>query len=179
MDLSSILISCCWVGLFSGGLCILLTAPVKFIFPGFLCGFTGRLVLMLLMNYGVSQNFSTVVATCIIVLLIRFIIRRDQVSPVVLISGILPLGPTVAVINAMVELMKVSSLKGEMLTLSTVALTANMGKVFTVSISIVVGLVAGIGISSLFEAKKERQFHKLESNSHSKIYSWLLPQWEI
>jgi uncharacterized membrane protein YjjB (DUF3815 family) len=83
-----------------------------------------------------SQNWSTAVGAVVVVLVAVAIIRRDEASPVVLVSGVLPLGAAVAMFNTIIELMKVSSLKGEALSASSVALSANTGKVFTTSLAI-------------------------------------------
>ena len=152
MDLSSILMNSLWAGLFAGGLGIILTAQPRYIFPAFLCGFAGRLARDALMSWGMGQNWSTVV-----VLAAAAIIRRHAVSPVVLVSGVLPLGATVAMFNAIVELMKVSSLKDEALSGASVALSANIGKVFTMSLAIALGLGAGMAIVRLFRREEVRE----------------------
>ncbi len=154
MDLLSISMNSLWAGLFSAGLGILLTAPPRYIHPAFLCGFAGRLVRDVSMSWGMSQNWSTVVAAAAVVLLAVAVIRRHTVSPVVLISGILPLGAAVAVFNAIIELMKVSSLKGDALSASSVALSANSGKAFTTSLAIALGLGAGMAIVRLFKREE-------------------------
>jgi uncharacterized membrane protein YjjB (DUF3815 family) len=146
MDLLAILMNSLWAGLFAGGMGILLTAPPRYIVPTFLCGFAGRFARDAFMSWGMSQNWSTAVAAAVVVLVAVAVIRRHVVSPVVVISGVLPLGAAVAMFNAIIELMKVSSLKGEALSASSVALSANTGKVFTTSLAIAVGLGAGIAI---------------------------------
>jgi len=146
MDLLAILMNSLWAGLFAGGMGILLTAPPRYIVPAFLCGFAGRFARDVFMSWGMSQNWSTAVAAAVVVLVAVAVIRRHVVSPVVVISGVLPLGAAVAMFNAIIELMKVSSLKGEALSASSVALSANTGKVFTTSLAIAVGLGAGIAI---------------------------------
>ncbi len=157
MDLSAILMNSMWAGLFAGGLGILLTAPPRYIAPAFLSGFAGRLVRDAFMSWGMSQNWSTTVAAAVVVLIAVAIIRRHVVSPVVLITGILPLGAAVAMFNAIIELMKVSSLKGEALSEASVALSANMGKVFTTSLAIALGLAVGIAIVRLFRREEVRE----------------------
>ncbi len=154
MDLLAISMSSVWAGLFSAGLAILLTAPPRYILPAFLCGFAGRLVRDVSMSWGMSQNWSTAVAAAVVVLLAVAILRRHAVSPVVLISGILPLGAAVAMFNTIIELMKVSSVKGEALSGSSVALSANVGKVFTTSLAIALGLGAGMAIVRLFRREE-------------------------
>lgn len=154
MDLSKLFIECLWVGLFSGGLAVLLTAPRKYILPAFICGFTGKLVLKLLMTIELSQNWSTVFATCTIILLSSILLYRDKVSPVVIITGIIPMGATVAIMNVIVGLIKVSTLSGDLLNQSSVVLIANLGKVFTTNLSIIFGLVIGLGIVNRVAGKK-------------------------
>ena len=157
MDIPAILMNSLWAGLFAGGLGILLTAPPRYIVPALLCGFAGRCVREMFMSWGMSQNWSTAVAAAVVVLVAVAIIRRHVVSPVVLVSGVLPLGAAVAMFNAIVELMKVSSLKGEALSGESVALSANMGKVFTTSLAIALGLAAGMAIVRFFRREEVQE----------------------
>ncbi len=157
MGLLAILNNSLWAGLFASGLGILLTAPPRYIVPTFLGGFAGRLVRDAFMSWGMSQNWSTTVAAAVVVLIAVAIIRRHVVSPVVLITGILPLGAAVAMFNAIVELMKVSHLQGEALSGSSVALSANVGKAFTTSLAIALGLGAGIAIVRFFRREEVRE----------------------
>jgi len=156
MDLWAILMNSLWAGLFASGLGILLTAPPRYLVPTFLCGFAGRLARNVFMSWGMGQNWSTAVGAAVVVLVAVAIIRRPGVSPVVLVSGVLPLGAAVAMFNAIVELMKVSSLKGEALSGASVALSANLGKVFATSLAIALGLGAGMAIVRLFRQEEVR-----------------------
>jgi hypothetical protein len=79
------------------------------------------------------------------------------VSPVVLITGVLPLGAAAAMFNAIIELMKLSSLKGEALSEASVALSANMGKVFITSLAIALGLGTGIAIVRFFRREEVQE----------------------
>jgi hypothetical protein len=101
-----------------------------------------------------SQNWSTAVAAAVVVLVAVAILRRHVVSPVVLVSGVLPLGAAVAMFNAIAALMKVSYLQGEALNGASVMLSANMGKVFTTSLAIALGLGAGMAIVRLFRREE-------------------------
>ena len=157
MDLLAILINSLWAGLFASGLGILLTAPLRYIAPAFLCGFAGRFARDAFMSWGMSQNWSTAVGAAVVVLVAVAIIRRLGVSPVVLVSGVLPLGAAVAMFNAIVALMNVSHLEGEALSGASVALSANMGKVFTTSLAIALGLGAGMAIVRLFRREEVRK----------------------
>src|SRR5512139_802332 len=157
MNLFAILTNSLWAGLFASGWGILLTAPRRYILPAFLCGFAGRFARDVFMTWGMSQNWSTAVAAAVVVLIAVAIIRRSVVSPVVLITGVLPLGAAVAMFNAIIELMKVSNLQGEALSASSVALSANAGKVFTTSLAIALGLGAGIAIVRFLRREEVRE----------------------
>jgi len=157
MDLWAILMNSLWAGLFAGGLGILLTAPLRYIAPAFLCGFAGRFARDVFMSWGMNQNWSTAVAAAVVVLVAVTIIHGHVVSPAVLISGVLPLGAAVAMFNAIVALMNVSHLEGEALSGASVALIANMGKVFTTSLAIALGLGAGMAIVRLFRREEVRE----------------------
>jgi uncharacterized membrane protein YjjB (DUF3815 family) len=157
MDLLAIFMNSLWAGLFAGGMGILLTAPPRYIAPAFLCGFAGRFARDVFMSWGMNQNWSTAVAAAVVVLVAVIIIRGHVVSPVVLISGVLPLGAAVAMFNAIIELMKVSSLKGEALRGASVALSANTGKVFTTSLAIALGLGAGMAIVRFLRREEVRE----------------------
>jgi uncharacterized membrane protein YjjP (DUF1212 family) len=154
MNIPAILFSSLWSGLFAGGMGLLLTAPVRYVFPAFFCGFAGRFARDALMSWGLTQNWSTVVAAAVVVLVAVVIIRGHVVSPVVLISGVLPLGASMAMFHAILELMKVSSLQGEALSGASVALSANAGKAFTTSLAIALGLGAAMAVLRLFRREK-------------------------
>ena len=151
MNVSTILIDSMWAAGFATALGILLTAPVRYLFQTFLCGFATRLVRDVLMARGISQNLSTLVAAAVVVLLAVAIVRRRQVSAVVLICAVLPLGAAVPIFNMILELIKVSSLTGEALNAASVALIANAGKAFAGTLSIALGLAGGLAIVNLFK----------------------------
>lgn len=146
MNSVMILMNSCWAGLFASGLGILLTAPARYLVPSFVCGFSGRFVRDAAMVFGLSQSWSTALAATVVVLLAFALVRRNVVSPVVLVTGVLPLGAAVAMFTAIAELMKVSALKGEALSQASVALSASIGKVFTTSLAIAVGLSVGMAL---------------------------------
>lgn len=154
MDPWATLTHCLWAGLFAGGLGFILTAPRRYIAPAFICGFAGRLARDVFMGWGLSQNWSTAVAAAAVVLVAVAITRRHVVSPVVLISGVIPLGAAVAMFHAIIQLMRVSSLEGEALSEAAIALNANIGKVFTTSLAIALGLAAGVAVVRLLKGEK-------------------------
>lgn len=148
-----------WSGLFSGTMGFILTAPIRYIAPAIVCGFVGRFARDALMGWGINLNWSTVVASAVVVLLAMAIIKGRRVPPVVMICGVLPLGATVAMFNSIASMMRVSHLSGEALSAASVTLSANVGKVFTTSLAIALGLAAGMAIASLFTRDKiEEEF---------------------
>jgi uncharacterized membrane protein YjjB (DUF3815 family) len=147
MDSLATMINSLWAGLFAASQAVLLSAPARAIAPSFFCGLAGRFVRDLLVAWGVSQNWSTVVGATAVVLTAVAFTRRQVVAPVILIGGVLPLGASVAMFNAIVEMMKASSLRGEALGAATVAMTSNVCKVFTTTLAIAVGLGVGIAIT--------------------------------
>lgn len=150
MDLPAILLNNLWAALFATGLGVSLTAPVRFLIPTFVCAFVGRGVRDIWMAGGLSQNWATLIAAAVVVVLAVVLIRGHTVSPVVLVCGVLPLGATVPMFKLILALMQLSSLKGEALTAASVAMNANLGKAFTTSLAIVLGLAAGLAIARLF-----------------------------
>jgi len=154
MDLSTIFVNSLWAGLFAGSLSILFTAPLRYVPATLFCGFAGRCVRNVLMIYGLTQNWSTVIAAAVVALVAVAMIRGNAVCPVMLVAGVIPLGATVAMFNAIIELMKVSSLSGEALSASSVVLNANVGKVFTTSLAISLGLGIGMAVVRLLRREE-------------------------
>lgn len=153
MNISALGVDSLFAGLFSCSLGFLFTAPPRAAASTFVCGAAGRLVRGVLMGWGLSQNWSTLVAAAVIVLVAVAIIREHVVSPVILVSGVIPLGASVAMFNIIIELMKVSALQGEALNASSIALSANMGKLVITSLAIALGL--GVGMVVVRLVKRE------------------------
>ncbi|MCU0290421.1 MAG: threonine/serine exporter family protein [Thermoanaerobaculaceae bacterium] len=154
MDLVAIAINSLWSGLFASGLGALLTAPPRYAVRTFLCGCAGRLARDVLTGWGVGQNWATTVAATVVVLVGVAIIRERRVPPVVLVSGVLPLGAAKAMFNAILQLMRVTSLEGEPLVAASIALSASVATVFTTSLAIAMGLAAGISAVRLVRREK-------------------------
>lgn len=146
MDLGAVLGNGVVAGLFACGMGILLTAPLRYVAPAFLCSFAGCFSRDVLMSWGVTQNWSTAVAAAVLVFVAMAIIREPDVPPVVLISGVLPLGAASSMFNAILDLMRVSSLKGGDLDAAAVALIASASRVLTISFAIALGFGAGLAV---------------------------------
>jgi uncharacterized membrane protein YjjB (DUF3815 family) len=132
-------------GAFASALAIILTAPSRYLVSAFICGIAGRLSRDALLGFGFGPGWATAAASAIVVLVAVALLRDREMPPVVLISGVLPLGSAVAVFNAIVNLMKVPSLKGEALSRATDAVNGDVGKVFVTSLAIAIGLTVGTG----------------------------------
>ena len=149
MSVTTILLNSLWAAVFATGFGVILTTPPRALIACFACGFTGRCLRDVLMGWGVSQNWSTVIAAAVLVVVAAAIVQRRRISPVVLICGVLPLGAAIAMFNAIIDVMKVSALKGDALTAASVALSANFGKAFSGTLAIGLGLAAGMAIIRL------------------------------
>ncbi len=147
MSLLTILTNSLWAGLFASGFGVILTAPARALVSCFVCGFMGRCVRDLSIRGGLSQNWATAVAAAVVALLAMVIVRRQTISPVVLVSAVLPIASTVAILNMLLDLMRVSSLTGEALSAASVSLSANAGKASTGTLAIAIGLGAGVAIA--------------------------------
>ncbi len=154
MGLWTTLLGGFWSGLLAGSLGILLTAPFRYIVPAFLCGFAGRAARDLFISWGVGLGWSTMGAAAVVVLAAAALTRRHIISPVILISGVLPLAASAAVFNAILDLMKVSALEGDALHDASISLISNSGKAFTVSLSVALGLATGVMIVRLIRRKR-------------------------
>jgi len=154
MDLGAVLVNSALAGLFASGLGILLTAPLRYVGPAFICGFAGCLSRDLFVSCGVNPNWATAIAAMVLVFVAVTIIREPTVPPVVLFSGVLPLGAASSMFSAILDLMRVSTLKGEDLNVAAIQLIASAGRVFTVSLAIVLGLGVGLAFVRFIGRKK-------------------------
>lgn len=154
MDLGALLVRSLWAGLFASGFGILFTAPLRYAVPAFLSGFAGSLARDALMGWGLTQNWSTVVATVVVVLVAVAVVRRHSAPPAVLISAVLPLGAASAMFNAILGMMQISSLKGDALSAAAIALSANVSKAFTVTLAIALGLAIGMAMVRLIKGEE-------------------------
>jgi hypothetical protein len=149
MDIPAIVIDSVWSALVAAGLACNYTAPARYLVATALCGFVGRLVRDVGVAWSLNHNWATATASMVVVLVAVSLIRRHTVSPVVLIAAVMPLGAALAMFNLIFALMQVSTLHGQALSEATVALSANLGRLFTTSLAIALGLGAGMVIVRL------------------------------
>ena len=135
-----------WAAVFAIGFGIILTTPARALIACFACGFAGRIIRDVSMGWGISQNWSTVIAAAALVFVAVAVTQRHNISPMVLVCGVLPLGAAVAMFNAIIDLLRVSALKGDALNSASAALSANAGKAITGTLAIALGLAVGMAI---------------------------------
>jgi uncharacterized membrane protein YjjB (DUF3815 family) len=146
MDIRDLCLSGLWSGLLGAGLGILFTAPPRYLVSTFFCAAVGRPARDVLVGQGMNPNWATAIAAALVVLVAAAILRRRSVSPVVLVSAVFPLGAAVAMFQTIIGVMRVSVLRGDALGVASVALSANISKTFMLTLSIVVGMGAGMAI---------------------------------
>jgi uncharacterized membrane protein YjjB (DUF3815 family) len=150
MDALAILSHGLWIALFAAGLGVVLTAPPRFLLPTFVCGFIGSVARDVSVGVGLNANWATVIAAALVFLVAAALIRRQTVSPVVLICAVLPLGAAAAMFKLIFALMQTSITSGDALSEASVSVIANLGKVFATSLAIAVGLAAGMAAARMF-----------------------------
>jgi uncharacterized membrane protein YjjB (DUF3815 family) len=144
MDMSAILINSFWAGLFAASLGVVLTTLPQTVLPCFLCGLVGRFVRNVLVGYGLTPHASVVIAAAVCVAVSTIVVKRRQdQSAIALVTGILPLGASVALFNTIGGTLKLASLKGDALTVASTQLVANLTDVLATTLAIVLGLLAG------------------------------------
>lgn len=149
MDLTATLLNSMWAAIFATGMAVVFSAPYWALIPSFCCGFIARLVRDLLTGYGANQNLATLVAAALVVFIAVRFVRRQSVSPIVMLAGIIPLGAAGALFRAIVGFLQVSSLKGEGLS-APVQLISNLSILFTTTTAIAVGAWIGYLIGRWF-----------------------------
>jgi uncharacterized membrane protein YjjB (DUF3815 family) len=157
VNVSTLIENSLWAALFATVVGILMTVPTRYLSATFLCGFFARFIRDVLMGWGMSQNWSTVIAAAALVLVAVAIVRRHQVPPAVLIGAVLPLSASVAIFNTIIGLMRVSSAQGDALEAATVALSANAGKAFIGTLALALGLGAGMTVARLLQGERSEE----------------------
>jgi len=145
-----------WSGVFASALAVLLTAPARAIVPAFFCGCAARALRDLIASGGANVHLATLVATAVAVVIAAAVAPRHA-APAVLVASILPLGAAVVVFNAIIQLMRVSVLRGSTRVAASAELTADVGTAFTTFFAIAVGLQAGLSIVRTVRRARDRR----------------------
>ena len=143
-----------WAGVSAAAIALLLTAPPGHLASAFLCGAAARFVRDSAVASGLSTAAATAIAAGVVVLVAVTVLRGHAVSPVVLITGVLPLLANLTIIDSIVRLMGVASLEGAALERATGGLASNVAKVFVNIIAIAAGLSAGLVLVRLIRREK-------------------------
>lgn len=144
MDTAPLLINALWAGLFAAGLGVLLTTPPRGLLPCFACGLVGRLTRNLLIAGGLSQPVSIAMGAIACVLVTTLFNQRHHLSPLAMITGVLPLGAAVPMFRSIHSILTLHRLQGDALSEAVVQLIANLSNVFTTTLSIVLGIWLGL-----------------------------------
>ncbi len=136
-----------WAGLFAAAMAIVFSAPLQALIPSFCAGFVARIARDWLVHIGASQNLATLAAAAAVVIVVAAtLVRRPGISPIVVLSGFVPLGAAKPFFAAIVGFLKISSLKGDALAAAPVALISNISIVFTTTLAIALGAALGVMI---------------------------------
>jgi uncharacterized membrane protein YjjB (DUF3815 family) len=146
---SVVLLEGLWSGLIAAGLGVLFTAPRKYLVAAFACGWVGRCIRDLCIAWGVSHNYSTMLAAAVVVLVAVAIVQRRQLSPVVLVCAVIPLGASVAVFNLIFALIRLSTAAGDARNEYSLAFTSNLASALITFMAIALGLGGGMAIVRL------------------------------
>jgi uncharacterized membrane protein YjjB (DUF3815 family) len=102
------------------------------------------LVRNVLVGYGWAPQASVVIAAAVCVAVSTIVVkRRKDQSAIALVTGILPLGASVALFKTIGGTLKLAALKGDALTAASTQLLANLTDVLVTTFAIVLGLLAG------------------------------------
>jgi uncharacterized membrane protein YjjB (DUF3815 family) len=133
-----------WSGLFAAMMGAIFSAPRSALLPCFIGGFAARLSRDMLLAQGASQELATVLASAMVVLTATLLIRRPGISPVVMISGVLPISASAAFFRAIIGFLRLSSTPADESSRVVLELVTNLSRVFTTTLAIAVGISAAL-----------------------------------
>ena len=90
------------------------------------------------------SNWATLIAATLVIFVAALLIRRPVVSPVVMVSALLPLGAALPFFRAIADFLSIPSMTAERLALLPQTMLSNLGKVFTTTVAIGVGVSVAI-----------------------------------
>lgn len=149
MNLAPVLIDALWAALFAMAMAVVLSAPLHGLVPSFCGGFVARFMRDVLIAWGAHENLAVLIAAAAVVAAAG-LICRPGVSPMVMVSAVIPLGAARPFFGAIVGFLQISSLKGEETAGAPLALISNLSKVFTTTLAIAVGVSMGVLIVRFF-----------------------------
>ncbi len=157
MNLISLVVDSIWAGLFAGAMSIVFSAPYSALFLSFCGGFVGRLVRDILLQQGASAAVATLIAAAMVVMVAALMRRRPGISPVIIVSGTLPLGAAGAFARAIVDFLRISSLTDQKASAVPLALVSDLSTVFKTTVAIGIGISVAVYAVRLFGWKERTQ----------------------
>lgn len=130
-----------WGGLFAAAMSIIFAAPSRAMLPSFCAGVVARVSHDALIGAGAGVNFATLVAAALVCLVGEIAIRRNIGSPVVVVSGLVPLGAAAPFFRTIVDFLRIASMPADRLASLPQAMLSDISKVFCTTADI------GIGVS--------------------------------
>jgi uncharacterized membrane protein YjjB (DUF3815 family) len=156
MSMLELLIVGLWTGAFAATFAIVFSAPLQAVVPSFCAGFFARITRDWLAHFGVSQTLATLAASAAVVIVVTVtLIRRPGFSPIVMLSGLVPLGAAKAFFTAIIGFLKISTLKGEALAVAPVSLLSNLSILFKTTLAIALGAALGVVIIQSLKSARE------------------------
>ena len=145
IDFAAIIAGGLWSGILSLAIAVLFSAPISALLPSFGGGLIARVALDGLMAAGASRPLATAVAAAAVVIVVVpvFSVRQPGVSPVVILSSFVPLGAAKAFFAAIDVSLRMTSLKGEAMTVAAATLISNGSIVFWTTLAIALGASVG------------------------------------
>ncbi|HEX5043507.1 MAG TPA: threonine/serine exporter family protein [Candidatus Polarisedimenticolaceae bacterium] len=128
-----------WTALFAVALAVLLTAPARSLGAAFLCGAAGMLVQDGALALDVRPSWATALAATAVAVVATRSAHRQGVHPVIMVTGLLPLGASSAVFQALVGLGRLAA--GED---AAADVAVHASRAFVTFLSVAVGAAAGV-----------------------------------
>jgi hypothetical protein len=133
-----------WAGLFAAAMAIVSAAPYSGLLPSFCGSFVARFARDALVAAGVDLNWATLIAAALVIFVAAVLIRRPVVSPVVMVSALVPLGAALPFFRAIADFLRIPSMTAEGVALLPQTMLSNLGKVFTTTVAIGAGASVAI-----------------------------------
>lgn len=140
-----------WAAVFAVAFGVLLSMPLRGLGTCGLCGLVGSLVRDLVIGWGAGPSWATVVATIAVVLAAALEFRGRRLAPVAIICGVLPLGAAVSYFQTIAGLLRIPAQHGPELEQASLDLVASMGRAFTTTLAIALGIGVGLFLVSTLE----------------------------
>jgi uncharacterized membrane protein YjjB (DUF3815 family) len=153
VNVSTILMDGLWGGLLSLAMAAVFASPYQALLPSFCCGFIARGVRDALVGRGVGQVLAIAIAAALVVMTAVVLVRRSGVSPIVMVSGLIPLGAAAPFFSAIVDFLQISSRRGDALDPVPLKLVLDLSKVFTTFLAIAVGGGLGFELARIFRSE--------------------------